>query len=244
MSRCHTCQCYEPLGFDIRMAFQPIVNVDTREVFAHEALVRGAQGEGAGQVISQVTAQTLYSFDQACRVKAIETAARVRLPTKLSINFMPNAIYDPETCLAKTLQTAKKVNFPHGDIVFEVTEHEKVENHALLVDVFRTYQRHGFMTAIDDFGEGYAGLNLLADFQPDLLKLDMKMIRNIHGDRVKQAIFNGISRVAQDLGIILVAEGVETVDEYAYLKHAGVHLQQGYWFAKPTLEQAGVPDWH
>ena len=244
MSTCTPCKCHTPLGFDIRMAFQPIVNVNSKQVFAYEALVRGSQGESAGSVISQVNATNLYSFDQACRVKAIETAAAINLPAKLSINFMPNAIYEPETCLAKTLQTAKKVNFPHKNIIFEVTEHEKIENHDLLVDVFRTYQRHGFMTAIDDFGEGYAGLNLLADFQPDILKLDMKMIRNIHADRVKKAIFSGIHKVAQELGIVLVAEGVETHEEFAFFKHAGVNLQQGYYFAKPALEHAPIPDWH
>ncbi|MGX5913302.1 EAL domain-containing protein [Aliidiomarina sp. Khilg15.8] len=225
------------------MAFQPIVNVATQQVFGHEALVRGVNGEGAGEVISRVNKDNLYSFDQACRVKAIETAARVGVPAKLSINFMPNAIYDPETCLAKTLQTAKKVNFPHKNIIFEVTEHEKVENHALLVDVFRTYRNHGFMTAIDDFGEGYAGLNLLADFQPDVLKLDMKMIRDIHKDRVKKAIFSGIHRVCEELNITVLAEGVETSEEYQFLKHAGVELMQGYYFARPALEQAEVPTW-
>ncbi|MBA3988077.1 MAG: diguanylate phosphodiesterase [Idiomarina sp.] len=206
MSKCVQCSCHTPLEFAVRMAFQPIVNVATQQVFAYEALVRGQNGEGAGQVISQVTADNLYSFDQTCRVRAIETAAQIKLPAKLSINFMPNAIYEPETCLAKTLQTAQKVNFPHQDIIFEVTEHEKVENH-------------------------------------DLLKLDMKMIRNIHVDRVKQAIFNGIHRVAQDLGIVLIAEGVETLEEYAFFKHAGVDLQQGYFFARPALEHAPIPDW-
>ncbi len=206
MSKCVQCSCHTPLEFAVRMAFQPIVNVATQQVFAYEALVRGQNGEGAGQVISQVTADNLYSFDQTCRVRAIETAAQIKLPAKLSINFMPNAIYEPETCLAKTLQTAQKVNFPHQDIIFEVTEHEKVENH-------------------------------------DLLKLDMKMIRNIHVDRVKQAIFNGIHRVAQDLGIVLIAEGVETLEEYAFFKHAGVDLQQGYFFARPALEHSPIPDW-
>lgn len=243
MPKCTDCHCHTPLDFAIRMAFQPIVDVEQRSVFAHEALVRGEHGEGAGEVIGRVNADNLYSFDQACRVRSIETAAAVKLPAKLSINFMPNAIYDPETCLAKTLQTAKRVGFPHQDIIFEVTEHEKVENHDLLVDVFRTYQRHGFMTAIDDFGEGYAGLNLLADFQPDLLKLDMKMIRGIDQNRVKQAIFSGIAKVAEELGITLIAEGVETAEEHAFFKHAGVNLQQGFYFARPALEQAIMPEW-
>src|SRR5690606_29230594 len=175
MPACDTCSCRRPLGFDIKMAFQPIVNVSQRQVFAYEALVRGSQGEGAGHVLSQVNSQNMYTFDQTCRIRAIETAAQIKLPTTLSINFMPNAIYEPETCLAKTLETANRTQFPRENIIFEVTEHEKIENRELLVDVFRTYRAHGFKTAIDDFGEGYAGLNLLADFLPDYLKIDMNL---------------------------------------------------------------------
>lgn len=242
MAACPACDCETPLGFNIRMAFQPIVNVQSKDVFAFEALVRGANGEGAGEVLARVNESNKYTFDQTCRMAAIETAAAVNLPSKLSINFMPNAIYEPETCLAKTLKTARKTGFPRERIIFEVTEHEKVENHELLVDVFKTYRQHGFLTAIDDFGEGYAGLNLLADFQPDILKIDMKLVRNIHQDRIKKALFSAVQRAAEELGILLIAEGVETHDEYLYLKYNGVELMQGYYFQKPEIEAYTIPE--
>ncbi|PYE33216.1 EAL domain-containing protein (putative c-di-GMP-specific phosphodiesterase class I) [Idiomarina fontislapidosi] len=242
MAACPSCDCQSELGFDIKMAFQPIVNVHDKNVFAFEALVRGANGEGAGEVLSRVNDSNKYTFDQTCRMTAIETAARIQLPSKVSINFMPNAIYEPETCLAQTLKTARKTGLPRENIIFEVTEHEKVENHSLLVDVFKTYREHGFLTAIDDFGEGYAGLNLLADFQPDLLKIDMKLIRNIHEDRIKKALFSAVQRAAEELGITLVAEGIETIDEYYYLKYNGVELMQGYLFQKPEIEAYTIPD--
>jgi len=225
------------------MAFQPIVNVSQRQVFAYEALVRGSQGEGAGHVLSQVNSQNMYTFDQTCRIRAIETAAQIKLPTTLSINFMPNAIYEPETCLAKTLETANRTQFPRENIIFEVTEHEKIENRELLVDVFRTYRAHGFKTAIDDFGEGYAGLNLLADFLPDYLKIDMNLVRNVHLDRAKKAILSGIISVAKELEITVIAEGVETVDEYSYLRDKGIDLMQGFLFARPEIEKALQPTW-
>jgi len=244
MPACPTCNCRKPLGFDIKMAFQPIVNVTTRKVFAYEALVRGVNGEGAGEVLSRVNADNMYTFDQTCRVRAIETAAKINLPSNLSINFMPNAIYEPETCLAKTLETASRTGFPRENIIFEVTEHEKIENRELLVDVFKTYREYGFKTAIDDFGEGYAGLNLLADFQPDLLKIDMKLVRNIDQDRTKKAIVSGIISVAQELDICLIAEGIETENEYKYLRDRGIELLQGYYFARPQIEFASEPDWH
>ena len=236
MAACPSCDCETPLGFNIKMAFQPIVNVQTKDVFAFEALVRGGNGEGAGEVLSRVTEANKYTFDQTCRMAAIETAAAINLPSKVSINFMPNAIYEPET-----LKTARKTGFPRENIIFEVTEHEKVENHNLLVDVFKTYREHGFLTAIDDFGEGYAGLNLLADFQPDILKVDMKLVRNIHEDRIKKALFSAVQRACEELGIMIVAEGVETHDEYLYLKYNGVELMQGFYFQRPEIEAYTIP---
>ncbi|RUO80341.1 diguanylate phosphodiesterase [Idiomarina tyrosinivorans] len=241
MSACPSCDCQTGLDFGVKMAFQPIVDVARKEVFAFEALVRGANGEGAGEVLSRVTEANKYAFDQTCRMAAIETAARIALPSRLSINFMPNAIYEPETCLAQTLKTARKTGFPRENIIFEVTEHEKVENHDLLVDVFKTYRKHGFLTAIDDFGEGYAGLNLLADFQPDILKIDMKLVRNIDKDRIKRALFAAVQRASEELDITLVAEGIETIDEFNYLRDNGVIFMQGFYFQRPTIEEAIIP---
>ncbi|RUO65995.1 EAL domain, c-di-GMP-specific phosphodiesterase class I (or its enzymatically inactive variant) [Pseudidiomarina planktonica] len=243
MPACNTCSCREPLGFGVKMAFQPIVDIANREVFAYESLVRGENGEGAGDVLARVNDDNKYTFDQTCRIRSIETAAKLNLQQNLSINFMPNAIYEPETCLAQTLKTANETGFPREKIIFEVTEHEKIENHNLLVDVFKTYREYGFRTAIDDFGEGYAGLNLLADFQPDFLKIDMNLIRNIHLDRTKKAILSGIISVATELEIQLIAEGIETDDEYKYLRDRGINLMQGYFFCRPAIEQLNQPNW-
>lgn len=236
MSVCEQCNCYKGMGFKIKMAFQPIVQVQKKEVYAYEALVRGADGEGAGEVLARVNSDNIYSFDQTCRTTAIETASKLKMQEKLSINFLPNAIYEPETCLERTFRMAKKLDFPHHNIIFEVTEHERVENHSLLLEVFETYKRNGFLTAIDDFGEGYAGLNLLAEFQPDMIKLDMALIRNIHERRVSQTILRGILSVARELEICIVAEGVETHDEYSFLFDQGIQLMQGYYFSQPLIE--------
>jgi len=236
MSVCPSCNCRKPLGFGIKMAFQPIVDISRKNVFAHEALVRGENGEGAGRILGQVTEDNKYTFDQTCRVKAIETASRIQLPGNLSINFMPNAIYDPETCLEMTLATARKTGFDRNKIIFEVTEQEQVVSQEFLVDVFEAYRKEGFRTAIDDFGSGYAGLNLLADFQPDILKIDMKLVRDINQNKVKQTLVRSIQQIGEELGIQLIAEGIETEDEYKYLRDTGITLMQGYFFQKPMVE--------
>ncbi|MCD9095396.1 EAL domain-containing protein [Luteimonas fraxinea] len=218
------------------MAFQPIVDARDRSIFGYEALVRSAMGGGAGEVIARVTPDQLYRFDQTCRVKAIETAARLGLQQRLSINFFPNAVYEPAACIRLTLAAAQAFGFPTNMLVFETAESERVRSHDHLTKIFRDYRSRGFMTAIDDFGAGYAGLSLLADFQPDLLKLDMALVRNVHVDANRVAIIRGIVQMSEALGSTVLAEGVEQVEEYLQLRELGVPLFQGYLFGKPRLE--------
>ena len=237
---CQSCRDKTQLPFEFTMAFQPIMDLEWDRPFAYEALVRGINGEPAGTVLSWVDDANRYRFDQACRVKAIELASRLGLAAlpecRLSINFLPNAVYRAETCIRATMEAAQEFDFPHNRIMFEVTEGEQLRNGAHLKSIFNEYRRQGLITAIDDFGAGYAGLNMLAQFQPHVLKIDMELIRNLNDDLVRQAIVAGIALVCQKLSIDIVAEGVETSAESAYLRSMGIRYQQGYLFAKPGWE--------
>lgn len=233
---CVNCTGDETLDFTVRMAFQPIIDVSTRSVYAYEALVRGENGEGAGQVIGRVTPEQLYRFDQTCRVKAIDTASRLGMQTRLSINFAPNAVYEPATCIRLTLAAAERCGFDPSQLIFEVTESEKIRDVPHVVRIIKDYQNRGFLTAIDDFGAGYAGLNLLAEFQPDVVKLDMALIRNVDTDRVRRSITSGIVTTCRSLGCDVLAEGVETIGEFRALRDMGITRFQGYLFARPALE--------
>lgn len=236
---CSDCKVPGLLGFDFTMAFQPIVDIETGLPYAYEALVRGTGGEGAGWVLAQVTDANRYRFDQACRVKAIELAANLglhQLPDcKLSINFLPNAVYRPETCIRATLEASQRFAFPADRLMFEVTEGERVSDTQHLKNIFAEYRRQGFTTAIDDFGSGYSGLNLLATFQPQVLKLDMELTRNIDADPIRQAIVSGVLLVAERLAITIIAEGIETQAECDMLRSMGVRYFQGYLFARPAV---------
>lgn len=233
---CSECLHGADLGFEFSMAFQPIVDVSRKEVFAYEALARGPAGEGAAAVFQHVTDANRYRFDQSCRVKAIQLAAQLGMQARLSINFMPNAVYRPELCIRTTLEAAREWNFPAERIIFEVTEDERVEDKGHLRNILQHYHERGFGTAIDDFGAGYAGLGLLADFQPDIVKLDMGLIRDIDRDKVRRAIAHGIMAMCNDLGIRVIAEGIEREEEFATLRDLGVELFQGYYFARPAFE--------
>ncbi|MBB1517968.1 EAL domain-containing protein [Aquipseudomonas guryensis] len=233
---CSACRDGKGLDFPISMAFQPIVDVARRQVFAHEALVRGVNGESAGSLLAKVTSENLYAFDQSCRIKAVELAARLQVPAMVSINFMPNAVYQAETCIRATLEAAQRFNLPLDKIIFEVTEQEQVLDIDHLSGILKAYRKQGFMTAIDDFGAGYAGLNLLADFQPDLIKLDMELIRNIDSDSVRQILVESTLDMCRKLKVRVIAEGIETQAELQTLQHMGVELFQGYLLAKPGFE--------
>jgi EAL domain-containing protein (putative c-di-GMP-specific phosphodiesterase class I) len=233
---CRDCLGGAGLDFDFTMAFQPIVNVRTREVFAFEALVRGLRDEPASAVFAHVNEGNRYRFDQACRVKAVKLAAELGMRAMLSINFMPNAVYRPELCIRTTLEAAETWGFPIDRIMFEITEGERVEDLPHLRGIVEHYRQRGFKTAIDDFGAGYAGLNLLAEIRTDLLKLDMALIRDIDRDPVRQAIIRGIVQVCADLDTTVIAEGIETRAELQTLRHFGIELFQGYLFARPAFE--------
>jgi EAL domain-containing protein (putative c-di-GMP-specific phosphodiesterase class I) len=236
---CQGCRSSEPLPFDFTMAFHPIVDLDRGVIWGYEALVRGTQGQPAGQILSQVDEGRQYKFDQACRVKAIELAGRL-FPrtdeTRLSINFMPNAVYEPAACIRTSLETARRVGFDTRRIMFEFTENERMVDTKHVARIIAEYKRLGFITAIDDFGAGHAGLNLLANLQTDLIKIDMEIIRGVTDSAACQAIIAGILVMARALDITIIAEGIETEAELATLRDAGINLFQGFLFAKPALE--------
>jgi EAL domain-containing protein (putative c-di-GMP-specific phosphodiesterase class I) len=244
--RCDGCKNGEALGFTFSMAFQPIMDVVTARPFAFEALVRGPEGQSAGSVLSQVTPANRYAFDQQCRVKAIETAASAGLlstPAKLSINFLPNAVYDPKACIQLTLKTAAAIQFPTDRLIFEFTENEQMVDPAHVSRIIDSYKQMGFGTALDDFGAGHAGLNLLARFQPDIIKLDMELVRGLDASLPRRIIIEAVVKMCDTLGVAVIAEGIETEAELEALRALGVRYIQGFLFAKPEFERLPVVQW-
>jgi EAL domain-containing protein (putative c-di-GMP-specific phosphodiesterase class I) len=238
-TKCNACRTDVVIP-EFTMAFQPIVDIETGGIYAFEALVRPPGGGSAYDILSRITQENRYAFDQACRVKAITLAARLETNALLSINFLPNAVYQPAACLAKTFEAAERAHFPLHHLIFEVTENEPSRDVGHLQDIFTEYKRHGMITAIDDFGAGHSGLNMLADFQPDVIKIDMALTRAINTDPVRYEITRAVVELCKRLHISVVAEGVETLEEAVTLRELGVRLFQGYLFAKPALEQLPV----
>lgn len=240
-SHCNQCACGEGLDFSFSFAFQPIVDTENKSVFAYEALVRGLEGEGALSVLANVNERNRYSFDQICRVKAVKLAARLKMEPRLSINFMPNAVYQAEYCIRTTLAAAETYNFDTSKIIFDVIETEELTSVDHLASIIAAYKEMGFSTAIDDFGAGYSRYDIMMASPPDLLKLDMGLVRNIDQEPNKQAVVAGIIEMMNRLGGRIIAEGVETENEYRWLRSQGITLYQGYLFARPAFEALPEP---
>lgn len=239
-----TCKlCHAGPEFPFSMAYQPIVDVRQGRVLAYEALARGPQGEPASYVLNRSFHNQRYSVDQRCREKAIAVSAALGIlltEADLHINFYPNAVYQPKQCLMRTLNAAQTVGFPLTRLVFEITEVE-VRDHEHLRNIMTEYRQFGLRVAIDDFGAGHSGLALLSEFQPDLIKLDRALVQNVHKRPASRAIIRAIVQVCEDLGIKIIAEGIEVEAEMQTLCDLGIFVMQGFFWAAPAFE--ALPRW-
>lgn len=226
-------------GVDFTFAFQPIVDTRTRTVISHEALIRGINNEPAHTVLNGYSGPDIDAFDALCRSRAIEIASRVGINTHLNLNILPSAAMDVVAGISSTIDAADRHKFPLKRMIIEVTEVHAIADPARFASVLNEYRRAGLQLAIDDFGAGYAGLTLLSEFQPDIVKLDMGLVRGIQRNGPRQAIVRAIWQVCVDLGIDFLVEGVETIDEFSWFTDLGAYIYQGYLFAKPMFE--GMP---
>lgn len=220
--------------------FQPIVSCNPgNDIYGYECLLRGFGSDG--QAVSpglmfEVARKgdLLFYLDRAARLSAIASAKKNGMTGKLFINFNPTSIYTPEYCLQTTLQAIQEAGIDHDEVVFEVVESDEVKDIAHLIKVVDFYRNKGFRIALDDLGAGYSSLNLLHRLRPDYIKIDMEIVRNVHNDSYKAKIASNILGLADDLGMITIAEGVENQREYEWFIQHGAKLAQGFLFGRPA----------
>jgi len=214
------------------MVYQPIVHLGEQRLAGYETLVRSAEPSiphpGAlFDVAERINA--LPELGRAIRAKAplpmMEAAERGRLFFNLHVRDLADeTLYDPESPLA---QMADRV-------VLEITERAALHDVSDFRGCVRRLRAMGFRIAVDDLGAGYAALNSFASLEPDVVKLDMSLIRDVHQSPVRQKVVRSMTELCHDMGIEVVAEGVENTDERDCLVSLGCDLFQGYYFAKPA----------
>lgn len=218
-------------------AYQPIVHAPSGAVVAYEALVRGPGNEPAGYVLQQVRPHHRYCFDERSRNVAIEMAGELGLDCALHLNLLPRGLGARCTRPGPMLAAAERAGIAPERLVLEIVESEAIRDHARFLCAVGAFRAAGLRVALDDFGAGYAGLTLLAELQPDIIKLDMELVRGIDRRGPRQAIVRGIIRTCLDLGVDLVAEGIETPGELAWCRAEGLELFQGNLIAEPAFER-------
>lgn len=217
---------------------QPIVN-NRKEIYAYEVLSRFSRDDGSLIYPNEIftaakTRGRLYALDRLCRMAAVKYAAVLK--KKTFINFIPTSIYSPEYCLQSTVKLAKLLQIDPNQFVFEVVESEQVDDIEHLKSILNYYNEKGFQYALDDVGDGYNTLEMLTDIKPHYMKLDMKYVQGVKNDREKQHTAKQFLKKALEIGATPLAEGIETEEDFEWLKQIGYELFQGYLFGKPSVE--------
>src|SRR5215471_9658996 len=226
---------------DMWMAFHPVVNAADGTVFGYEALLRSRDLllSGPGEVLE--AAERLgenHRLGRLVRERAATPMLNTSGTTNLFVNLHPRDLDDPE------LGSADSVLGAIADrVVLEVTERAPLNNVERIREKVAALRMLGFRIAIDDLGAGYAGLTSFATLEPDIVKLDMSLVRNIDREPVKQKVVASMVGLCKDMGLLIVAEGVETVPERNTLVDLGCDLLQGYLFAKPGPPFPAVAGW-
>jgi EAL domain-containing protein (putative c-di-GMP-specific phosphodiesterase class I) len=217
------------------MAFQPIVDVSANRMFAYEALVRTDELSLQRADVLIATAERLGRIHDLGRtVRAAVARAAPGVPDELLIfvnvhglELTDEDLFGPDCALAPIASR----------IVLEITERVSVDAAAGPAIVARL-RAHGYRIAVDDLGAGYAALGALATLEPEIVKLDMSLVRDIDRHPTKRRVVGAIATLCRELGSRVVAEGVETEAEFRTLREVGIELIQGFFLARPTRELA------
>ena len=217
--------------------YQPIVNPD-QSIFGYELLARFHSPEGQMIYPDEAFAAArnrgrLYALDRLCRNTAVRHAAPL-VNLKAFINFIPTSIYSPEFCLQSTVAVAEAYNIAPYQLVFEVVETDQVDDVEHLKSILRYYRDKGFHYALDDVGDGFSTVELLAELRPHYMKLDRSFVDGVADDVNKQKTADLFLQKAKESSSIPLAEGIEQEKDFLWLKERGYQLFQGYYFGKPA----------
>ncbi len=226
----------------ITFYFQPIIDVKNFKIYGYECLARGIKKDGS--IMNPCDMFTLasktgmiFNLDRQCRIQALRSAKKHELnDVHIFINFNPASIYNPEFCLATTMNALRQLKIDPTLVVFEVIETERVQNVSHLSSIFNYYRLNGLKVALDDTGSGFSSLLMLKELKPDYMKIDMELIRNVDKNPHQRVIVKSLADISKDLGIIALAEGVETKEEFEVISSLDIPLAQGYLFGKPMPE--------
>ena len=225
----------------IMVYYQPVVSSVSGKICGLEALARWDDPQFGFlspadfietlEEYHQIHRLDMYIVEKACQhIQNAKTKGRKIIPVSLNFSRLDfdylNLAEEVENCL-------KKYDIDKSDIHIEVTESTLSEDDIKLKEELKSFRSHGYALWLDDFGSGYSGLNVLKEYEFDMLKIDMKFLSNFEGNEKARQILKNVINLAKDLGMQTLTEGVETQEAYDFLRENGCEKLQGYLFSKP-----------
>ena len=220
------------------LAYQPIVRASDHSIFGFEALLRSDEPSLTTPAAILHVAERLGALNRlgrAVRNQAAITVASAHRSYALFVNLHPQDLFDVDLSDAAAALSAVA-----GRVVLEVTERASITDFELARQKIAELRHKGFRIAVDDLGAGYAGLSSFAILEPEFVKLDMTLVRNVDQSTVKQKLVKSIATSCRDMGLYVIAEGVETREERDAAIELGCDLLQGFLFARPGPAFPGV----
>ena len=226
------------LAEDVTILYEPIVNLETREVLGYEALVRGPWDtdlHSPGALFQMADeAGRLFELDCLCRRVALRSARGLEPGKKLFLNCLPTAIHDPAFRGDVLTQTLEDLRLRPSDVVFEISEKESIENFSIFREARDYYADLGFQIALDDTGVAYGSLEAVMELSPDYIKVDLSLVRGVDTDPAREELLRALHSVAAKIDASIIAEGIESSSELATLARLGIPYGQGYLFGRPA----------
>ncbi len=218
--------------------FQPIIALTERKIIGYEALIRGPSNSPLHSPFNLFETAERYDLSARlefmCREISIKHYANLKLREKLFINVSPSVLLEPEFKTGETLRFLEKFGVDPHSIIIELTEQQPTDDYKLMREAVNHYRSMGFQIALDDLGAGYSGLRLWSELLPEYVKIDKHFISGLNDDPIKFNFVRSIQGIANSLNCNVIAEGIETKEEFISIKKLGISHVQGYYFARPT----------
>jgi len=225
-------------GKQLTPHFQPIVSLSQKKIMGYEALIRGPSDSPLHSPFNLFDAAERFDLcaklEYISREVTIKSYASLNIKEKLFINVSPSVLLQPDFKKGETLKLLDQFGIDPRFVVIELTEHQPTDDFELMCEAVTHYRKMGFEIAIDDLGAGYSGLRLWSELLPEYVKIDMHFIQGIHNDPIKFNFVRSIQKIASSLNCNVIAEGIETEDEFKVVEQLGITHAQGYYFARPT----------
>ena len=222
----------------LRTHYQPIVDMEQGAIMGYEALTRGPENssfEGPDALFAGGLARRLLpELDLLCRCQALRNAQGFDMRKKLFLNSLPESLGTPGFADGGFRRALEESALQPRNLVLEITERTSIQDFEAFGRELGPLRRRGFLVAIDDVGTGYSSLQTITEVQPDFIKIDLSLIRNIHRSLIKQELVRSLLQVGSRIGAQVIAEGIETEDEYRTLRRCGVRYGQGFYLARPA----------